>query len=449
MREIHPGLVVRIRLPDGYVARAWGGVASLELAAPITPETVMNVGSVAKQVTAYLAVLSARGGQLDLQISAAHILPRLRMADVTVVELIRHGGGIRDAESMLSLAGLRELDHYTGDDLLELAYRQYERAVSPGHFLYSNTGYLLLTKILETVHGTGIQQLADELVFAPLGMRSTCFKADPRKVIPHAASSYSLASDGSWEHQARPVALPGPGSLWTSTSDLCRWLGHLQQCWADQPTGTLLFDAEIGYVTSDRAPYRYGPGLYAGPWKPDGDMVFHSGHEHGFSAATHFNRAGLRVVCLSNNADVKADHMAARIVNYLVEGQAIEDTQMFLNELVAADAAVTKRCAATPPAEEFTEPAEGLRPSRFACDQVPGALRLARNGTTIFLWRRGTCDRLIPASADGLTYDGPGYTLTLPAVPDMAGRGPSGFTLNLDRAPGLQYRAILSDNENA
>ncbi|MGH8929912.1 MAG: serine hydrolase domain-containing protein [Egibacteraceae bacterium] len=443
MRELHPGLIVHVRLPDGQRAHAWAGAASLELAAPVGPETVMNVGSVAKQITAYLALLSERQGILDLHTRAARILPRLRMTDVTIVELIRHGGGIRDAESMLSLAGLRELDHYTGDDLLELAYRQHERAVAPGRFLYSNTGYLLLAKILETVHATGLQQLADDLVFAPLGMPSTRFKTDPGQVVPHAASSYKLASHGNWEHQARPVALPGPGSLWSSASDLSRWLGHLQQCWAEQPPGTLLFDTAMGYVTSDRPPYRYGPGLYAGLRTPGGGMVFHHGHEHGFSAATHLTRAGLRIACLSNNGDVKADQMLARIVDHLAEGHASQELQMLLDEIVTASL-IAKRCAVT----EFAIPDKRPWPTRFVCDQVPGTLQLAYDGTTLCLWRRGTCDQLIPTGIDELTYAGPGYTLRLPAIPNPVGAGPREFTLNLDRAPGLQYRAILPDTES-
>lgn len=130
--------------------------ANLELATPIGPDAVFNVGSVAKQITAYLAVLAARHGSLDLGTPVADLLPQTRVPGVTVTDLIRHDSGIRDAESLLSLAGFRELDHYTSDDLLALAYRQTDRAEPPGRFLYSNTNYLMLTKILETIHGTDL-----------------------------------------------------------------------------------------------------------------------------------------------------------------------------------------------------------------------------------------------------------------------------------------------------
>lgn len=435
LKEIHPGLVVHVRLPDGHVVHARAGAASVELATPIGLETVMNVGSVAKQITAYLAVLSARHGTLDLHAPAASILPRLRVADVTIVDLIRHDGGIRDAESMLSLAGFRELDHYTVDDLLELAYRQRERAVAPGRFLYSNTSYLLLAKILGTIHGTGLQQLADKLVFAPLGMRSARFKTDPRQVIPYGASSYGQAPTGAWEHQERPVALPGPGSLWCSAPDLDRWLGHLHQCWAGQSADAFPFDAEVGYLASDHPPYRYGAGLYAGSRTSSGGAVFHYGHEHGFSAAVHLTRAGLRVTCLSNRADVRADHVLARILDHLAQGDARRDIQAFLNALVIADAATPKPRTATPPAQAPAETDPHTWLGAFTCDQVPGILRLSRHGEDLYLWRRGARDRL--ADIDGRSYAGPGYTLTF-----SAGAGIGELTLDLDRAPGLRYQLV-------
>ncbi|MGW8778736.1 serine hydrolase [Streptomyces sp. NPDC055796] len=137
---------------------------------------------------------------------------------------------IRDAESLLSLAGFRDLDHYTADDLRTLAYRQDQRAVPEGRFLYSNTNYLLMTEILQTVHGTTLPGLARYHLFKPLGMNTTHFKTDPLQIIPRASSAYRATFHG-WQHTEAPVTLPGPGTLWTTADDLDRWLAHLHQYW--------------------------------------------------------------------------------------------------------------------------------------------------------------------------------------------------------------------------
>ena len=206
-----PGVILCVRYADGPPAQAHTGLASLELAAPVGENTAFNVGSVAKQITAYLCIRAVRDRLLTLDRPVGDVLPHFHIPDVTLGDLIQHRGGIRDAESLLSLAGFRELDHYTADDLLQLAYRQRQRAVEPGRFLYSNTGYLLLAEVLTHAYGAGLHEIADRHVFTPLGMTSARFKTEPREVIPGAAASYQALAGG-WQHQQRPVTLPGPGA---------------------------------------------------------------------------------------------------------------------------------------------------------------------------------------------------------------------------------------------
>lgn len=442
--DIRPGFCVLVRASDEQLMQAQAGLANIELATPLGPNSVFNVGSVAKQITAYLAVLAARNGLLDLGMPIAEILPQTRVPGTSIADLVRHTSGIRDAESMLALAGFRELDHYTGDDLLALAYRQKDRAVPPGRFLYSNTNYLILAKILETVHGTSLQQLSDHLVFTPLEMRTARFKTDSRETIPQAVSSYKRTVDGRWQHQARPVTLPGPGSLWCSAPDLDRWLGHLHQEWAKQGFDAPPFDVEIGYLPSDHKLYRYGAGLYTDSTAPDGGVVFHYGHEHGFSAATRLAYNGLRIVCLSNDADIHADHVAAHIVQHLAHGDALSEISASL-DILGVNGAAPKRPTLAAPTDPPAPADHHTWLGTFACDQVPGVLRLSRHGTTLYLWRRGTADHLACTCAEGRTYDGPGYTLTFPAADNLTKCDLDAFTLDLDRAPALRYRIIRGD----
>lgn len=218
-----PGLILRIHPADEPAMQAHAGAASLELDTLITEKTAFNAGSVAKQITAYLCVRAARDGLLQLDRAVDSFLPRFRVPGVTVAELIQHHGGIRDAESLLSLAGFRDLDHYTADDLLQLAYRQHDRAVEPSRFLYSNTGYLLLAEILTHVHDAPLQEIAEQQVFTPLGMSSARFKSDPREVITGAASSYQPTATG-WSTSNAPSPCPAqarcgaPSLIWTAGS---------------------------------------------------------------------------------------------------------------------------------------------------------------------------------------------------------------------------------------
>jgi hypothetical protein len=407
------------------------GNANLELAVPIEETTAFNVGSVGKQITAHLVMHTARQGLLSLDQPAARFLPRFRIPDVTVAELLLHHGGVRDTESLLSLAGFRDLDHYTANDLVELAYRQSNRAVPPGRFLYSNTGYLPLAEIMRSVHGTDLGELARHMVFTPLGMTSAHFRTDPSQVIPGAASSYSTTHSG-WKHCARPVTLPGPGSLWCTATDLDRWLSHVHSEWAEKPQ-TLPLANDLPYQLSDHEPYLYGPGLYADP-RPAHTAVFHYGHEQGFSAATHLTEQGLRVISLSNHADMAADQIAATVLTALHHdpGQDLDSLLVHtadVHQLVAP--------AVQPPAPDTDSNDEDPHTmlGTYTCDQVPGTLRLSCQNGALYVWRRGTRDRLTPTGSP--TYKADGYTLTLQGP---LGARPGAFVLDLERAPGLLYR---------
>ena len=301
------------------------GLASLEHGLPIGPDTTFNTGSVAKQITAHLVLLAARDNLLRLSQKAADLHDRLKISDVTIADLVTHQSGIRDAESLLSLTGFRDLDHYTADDLRTLAYRQQQRASPEGQFLYSNTNYLLLAEILETVHRTALADLARRRLFDPLGMTATHFKTDPRHVIPGAASAYQATDDG-WQHTEASVTLPGPGTLWTTAGDLDRWLAHLHQHW--QHKHQLPLQSTLDYEPSDHQPYLYGPGLYADA-RPGRAVVFHYGHEQGFSAAAHLEASGLRVVCMSNDADIAADHVTAVLLRELREHPELDPMDVF------------------------------------------------------------------------------------------------------------------------
>ena len=57
------------------------------------------------------------------------------------------------------------------------------------HRYYSNTGYFLLSLIVERVEGRPLGSVLQSRIFEPLGMAQTRM-ADPEDIIPHRASGY-------------------------------------------------------------------------------------------------------------------------------------------------------------------------------------------------------------------------------------------------------------------
>ncbi len=108
--------------------------------------------------------------------------------EVTIRQLATHTSGVNDYfESKSSNDSsfidqiITQPDHFwTPDELLEYT-RSYQKAIGrPGEkFFYSDTGYILLGKILEEVSGMAYADLLSQQIFSPLGMSDSYLHSYP------------------------------------------------------------------------------------------------------------------------------------------------------------------------------------------------------------------------------------------------------------------------------
>src|SRR5688572_1970025 len=96
MRRRHvPGLALAV-VRDGKLVKARGyGLASVELNVPVTTETVFEIGSVTKQITAAALMLLVEEGKLDLDDPVGKHLPGTpdAWAAVRLRHLLTHTSG--------------------------------------------------------------------------------------------------------------------------------------------------------------------------------------------------------------------------------------------------------------------------------------------------------------------------------------------------------------------
>ncbi|NIP81330.1 MAG: serine hydrolase, partial [Gemmatimonadetes bacterium] len=72
----------------------------------------------------------------------------------TIRRLLHHTSGVRDYLVLMDLAGLRADDYYTDDQVVAMLARQPVTNFEPGaEFLYSNSGYFLLSQIVRRASG--------------------------------------------------------------------------------------------------------------------------------------------------------------------------------------------------------------------------------------------------------------------------------------------------------
>jgi CubicO group peptidase (beta-lactamase class C family) len=189
MREQHvPGLSLAA-VRNGEVIRAQGyGLASLELNAPATAETVYPIASITKQLTAAAILLLVQDGKFGLDDKISRYLEKTPPAwrEVTVRQLLANTSGIKDH--------LNEMHGKTcnGTSPEEIALHIGELPLNsaPGsQWLYSNTNYLLLGMIIQRASGKAFDQFLAERVFRPLGMKATR-RNNPGDVVPNRAAGY-------------------------------------------------------------------------------------------------------------------------------------------------------------------------------------------------------------------------------------------------------------------
>jgi hypothetical protein len=88
---------------------------------------------------------------------------------------------------------------------------------------YDNSGYVLLTYLIEKITGDSYEKFVRENIFAPLGMTDTGYDSNSA-IIPHRASGYSPGRGGVENAGFIHMTVPqGAGALYSTTGDLLKW----------------------------------------------------------------------------------------------------------------------------------------------------------------------------------------------------------------------------------
>ncbi len=285
---------------DGKVVLAQGyGFASLADRAPVTPQTMFAIGSVTKQFTCSAALLLVESGRISMRDPVSKYFPSLtRAKDITLLDLGNHVSGYRDYYPLDYVD--REMEKATTADSVIAEYATKPLDFEPGtRWSYSNTGFMILGRVVEKVSGVPFGTFLDQHIFTPLGMRHT--KYDPESG-PGMASGYTtFALSG-----PVPVAREGrgwdgmAGAIWSTPGDLLAWDLALVG-------GKVLSPESYATLTTarrlaDGRSSGYGCGESVND-RGDAIVLSHGGAVSGFSALNMVVPATRSAVVLLTNAD--------------------------------------------------------------------------------------------------------------------------------------------------
>ena len=288
----------RTVLAEGFGARALGS------GEPVTADTMFAIGSITKQFTAACVLLLAEDGKLGVTDKVAKYYPGLtRAGDITLLDLMNHVSGYLDYYP-LDFVDRPMMKPIEVDEVIR-RYATRELDFEPGtRYSYSNTGYLILGRVVEKASGEPFGTFLSRRVLTPLGMARTVYEPDP------AGPELAQGHMSFWLGRPEPVALEGKGwiaaagAIFSTPKDMAAWDGALTG-------GKVLKEGSFKLMTTPRklkdgGVSNYACGLAVGA--RGGTMVLsHSGAVNGFYALNLVVPATRSAVILFSNLSSYSD----------------------------------------------------------------------------------------------------------------------------------------------
>ena len=276
-----PGAAVMI-IQDGKVIFQKGyGMANLEENIPVTPKSDFRLASVTKEFTSMCILQLIERGQLTLETTLTDIFPEFPDygKTITVKNILNHTSGLQDYEELIPEGMTRQLKDKDVLDIMEGVDSAYF-AVGEKH-QYSNTGYAILTQILEKITGEPFRDYLKKNIFDPLHMDSTLAYENGINEVPNRAYGYTIEADGNVirTDQSPTSAVLGDGGIYTNLEDMYKWD---QSLYTNQLLGQKYLDmAFTNYKTNDGKFMNYGFGWRLETYKGM-DIIYHTGSSIGF-----------------------------------------------------------------------------------------------------------------------------------------------------------------------
>ncbi len=310
-----PGVTIAVARGTQIVYLKGFGKSNVENDVPASGDTRYPIGSNTKQFTSASILMLQDRGLLNINDRLSKYLPEIPHAnEVTIRNLLTHAGGYAEYTE-------REDFDEVGNRPATLAQIVGTVDARPLSFTpgtkreYSNTGYALLTMLIERVSKMSYAQFLARNIFGPLGMSSTYVRTYS-DTSPKVATEYASFALGSWEHALSIdyTWFTGAGSIVSDAQDLVKWNAGLPTLLSKHSLAEMMTPIELG--TSFPG---YALGIAVNKLPNGHRMISHGGNTTG--AATQdarFPDDNLSIVVLANSGTFSYDPAVMAVYGVLV-----------------------------------------------------------------------------------------------------------------------------------
>ena len=302
MRKLKvPGLAISI-LHNGKIVYEKGfGARNLEENLPMTPNSLIGIGSISKSFTALLILKLCENSLLKLDDPVNKYLdsePFLSNPDIHIIHLLSHSSGIPSVDAQwLPIAitygnyqriyPISSLDDY----MFHISETKNEIFFKPGEkFFYNNDMFTILGMIIEKVTGKSFEEVLSEDILKPLEMTRATVNREQLEKDPlqdyitgyiHKGSEEKLEFD----KPKLPFSkfLQAPGGIYTSMHEMVNYATCLLQKGVFKNNQIIKSDSiELLWTPRIKSPYGYGKDpKYCLGWIREEDFLNHTLIHHG------------------------------------------------------------------------------------------------------------------------------------------------------------------------
>ncbi len=275
------------------------GFADADARKPNTTETQFRFGSMGKMFTAVAIMQLVEAGRIDPSVPIGRYLPgyanRAIAEKVTVAHLLSHTGGTGDIfgpEFMQHRSELRDPADYVA--LFQDRAPQFDAGTRAA---YSNYGFMLMGRIVETVSGLRYDDYVARHIWDPAGMGSTGNQPEsvalPLRAVGYMGPPGQLArADDTLPYRGTPA-----GGGYSTVGDFARFAAAIVEGKLIKPE-TLDMLVQGGVKLPDGTSCRT---TSATPCPARGRWIGHGGGAPGMNGLLmHFLDSGYTVVALAN-----------------------------------------------------------------------------------------------------------------------------------------------------
>ena len=334
-----PGVSAAILFPDGTMWRATSGFADVAAKRRLTADTEFAVASISKTFLAALILVLVDEGKLALDTPVAPYLPGVDLdPTITVRQLLDHTSGLHDFfyDPDIDEALLSDRKRvWTPEEALAYVGKPYFEPSKGWH--YSNTNYVILGLLAETIEGAPLPAQLRTRFLAPLGLDHTHYQGAEKPMGP-LARAYRFSgpglrlpaiplSDGTTVVPFTSVvtAAGSAGSVASTAGDLVRWARALYSGSVLTPVSLSAMVADVAMTEPFKPSIPYGLGVQAAT--VDGRPTLgHSGRLLGSRTVMRWlPNQGIAIAVLTNQSR-NDPNLVARALLRVVLGTPLECT---------------------------------------------------------------------------------------------------------------------------